>query len=79
MIVGVAIPFFAVLVCGSLARYLRILDEGGVRGLNGFVYWFALPALLFWKVAQTPFAKLADPSFYAVYEGSCLISRPTVL
>ena len=73
MIVGVAIPFFAVLVCGFMARRLRILDEHGVRGLNAFVYWFALPALLFWKVSESPFERLSDPSFYAVYEGSCLI------
>ena len=73
MVVGVAVPFFAVLMCGFLARRLHILDEYGVRGLNAFVYWFALPALLFWRVAETPFDQLSDPSFYAVYEGSCLI------
>ena len=44
MAVGVALPFFAVLMCGFLARRLRILDDYGVRGLNAFVYWFALPA-----------------------------------
>ena len=73
MIAAVAIPFFAVLLCGFLARRLRLIDDAGVRGLNGFVFWFALPALLFWKVAETPFSRLSDPRFYAVYEGSCLI------
>lgn len=72
MIVGVAIPFFAVLVCGFLARRLNVLDYQGVRGLNAFVYWFALPALLFWRVAETPFHRLSDPSFYLVYSGSGL-------
>ncbi len=70
MIIGVAIPFFAVLMCGFLARRLGILDEHGVRGLNAFVYWFALPALLFWRVAESPFDRLSDPSFYLVYTGS---------
>ncbi|WP_191058230.1 AEC family transporter [Geminicoccus harenae] len=73
MVVGVALPFFAVLMCGFLARRLRILDDYGVRGLNAFVYWFALPALLFWRVAETPFARLSDPTFYLVYEGSGLV------
>ena len=73
MVVGVALPFFAVLMCGFLARRLRILDEYGVRGLNAFVYWFALPALLFWRVAETPFSRLSDPTFYLVYEGSGLV------
>ncbi|WP_159712658.1 AEC family transporter [Geminicoccus flavidas] len=73
MVVGVALPFFAVLMCGFLARRLRILDDYGIRGLNAFVYWFALPALLFWRVAETPFARLSDPTFYLVYEGSGLV------
>ncbi|WP_027135035.1 AEC family transporter [Geminicoccus roseus] len=72
MIAGVAIPFFAVLLCGYLARHLKILDESGVRGLNAFVFWFALPALLFWKVSESPFERLSDPSFYLVYEGGTL-------
>ena len=73
MIAAVAVPFFAVLLCGFLARQFHIVGEAGVRGLNSFVFWFALPALLFWKVAETPFERLSDPRFYAVYEGSCLI------
>ena len=78
MIAGVAVPFFAVLLCGFLARRLGVLDPGGVRGLNAFVYWFALPALLFWKVSATPFERLADPSFYIVYVGAELILYGTV-
>ena len=53
-IVGVALPFFAVLLCGMLAARLRLLDDAGLIGLNAFVFWFALPALLFQKVAATP-------------------------
>ena len=53
-IVGVALPFFAVLLCGMLAARLRLLDDAGLIGLNAFVFWFALPALLFQKVADHP-------------------------
>ncbi|HMR33350.1 MAG TPA: AEC family transporter [Geminicoccaceae bacterium] len=72
-ILGVAIPFFAVLLCGMLASRLRLLDTKGLMGLNSFVFWFALPALLFHKVATTPFGRLADPWLYLAYEGSCVI------
>jgi predicted permease len=72
-ILGVAIPFFAVLLCGMLAARLRLFDTAGLMGLNSFVFWFALPALLFDKVAATPFERLADPTLYIAYEGSCLI------
>ena len=50
VILGVALPFFAVLLCGMLAARLRLLDDAGLMGLNAFVFWFALPALLFHKV-----------------------------
>lgn len=72
-ILGVAVPFFAVLLCGMLAGRLRLLDDSGLFGLNAFVFWFALPALLFHKVATTSFARLTDWTLYLAYEGSCLI------
>jgi malonate transporter len=78
-IVGVALPFFAVLLCGMLAARLRLLDDAGLMGLNTFVFWFALPALLFHKVAVTPFARLTDWTLYVGYEGSCLLLYGIVL
>ena len=72
-IAGVALPFFAVLLCGMLAARLRLLDDAGLLGLNAFVFWFALPALLFQKVAATPFERLTDWTLYVAYEGSCLV------
>ena len=71
-IVAVALPFFAVLLCGMLAARLRLIDDPGLIGLNAFVFWFALPALLFHKVATTPFARLTDWTLYVGYEGACV-------
>jgi predicted permease len=78
-IAGVALPFFAVLLCGMLAARLRLLDDAGLMGLNAFVFWFALPALLFHKVAATPFERLSDWTLYVGYEGSCLLLYGIVL
>ena len=78
-IAGVALPFFAVLLCGMLAARLRLLDDAGLMGLNAFVFWFALPALLFHKVAGTPFARLTDWTLYVGYEGTCLLLYGIVL
>lgn len=78
-ILGIAIPFFAVLLCGMLATRLKLLNDAGVIGLNAFVFWFALPALLFQKVAATPFERLTDWSLYVGYEGSCVIVYLLVL
>jgi malonate transporter len=71
-ILGVALPFFAVLLCGMLAARYRLIDHAGVIGLNAFVFWFALPALLFHKVAITPFERLTDWTLYVGYEGACV-------
>ena len=72
-------PFFAVLLCGMLAARLRLIDDAGLLGLNAFVFWFALPALLFGKVATTPFARLTDWTLYVGYEGSCVLLYLLVL
>ena len=72
-IAAVALPFFAVLLCGLLAARLRLIDDAGLIGLNAFVFWFALPALLFHKVATTPFARLTDWTLYVGYEGACVL------
>jgi predicted permease len=79
IVLGTAVPFFAVLLCGLLATRVRLLDQSGVRGVNAFVFWFALPALLFGKVAQTPFERLADPGFYLLYESTSLSLYAVVL
>lgn len=78
-IIGVALPFFAILLCGMLAARLRVIEDAGVIGLNAFVFWFALPALLFHKVALTPFERLVDWTLYVGYSGSCLIAYAIVL
>lgn len=72
-ILGVAIPFFAILLCGMAAARLGLLDAAGLMGLNTFVFWFALPALLFHKVATTAIDRLTDPWLYLAYEGSVML------
>jgi malonate transporter and related proteins len=79
MIASVALPFFAVLLCGMLAARLRLIDDAGLIGLNAFVFWFALPALLFHKVATTPFRRLSDWTLYVGYEGACVLLYLLVL
>ena len=73
-IIGVALPFFALLVCGMLAARWRLIDDAGLIGLNAFVFYLALPALLIQKVAAAPLERLFDWRLYLAYEGSCLIA-----
>ena len=71
-ILDVAIPFFALIFLGFAALRWSVLDRSAVNGLNAFVYWFALPVLLFDKVAASPIGAIADPDFFIAYYGAGL-------
>ena len=60
------LPFFALVVAGYGAARLRILDAPGVLGVNRFVYFFALPALLFNKMAETDFQRVVSESAFVL-------------
>lgn len=73
VILEVVLPFFAVIFCGWAAFRAGAVDATTVRGLNAFVYWFALPSLLLTKVAAAPIERLLDPHFVIVYYGPALV------
>jgi predicted permease len=68
----IALPIFALVFSGYGARRLRLLAPATIEGLNGFVYWFALPALLFVKVAETPILEVFDWRLLAAYHAGGL-------
>lgn len=39
-------PFFLLIGLGALAGRLKLLDEGGWRGLSAYTFWIGFPALL---------------------------------
>jgi malonate transporter and related proteins len=65
----VALPFFALILCGYMALARGLVSETAVAGLNGFVFYFALPALLFLKVATSPLDDLFDWRFFIAFYG----------
>lgn len=69
----VALPFFALVLCGYLAAYFRVLPEAAIPGLNGYVLFFALPCLLFRLGASKPFASLIDTGLVAIYAVCALL------
>ncbi|MFM2121402.1 MAG: hypothetical protein RL722_2870, partial [Pseudomonadota bacterium] len=56
-----SLPFFALVLCGWMAARTRRLPADSVAPLNGFVLWFALPAMLLRFVARTPIDTVIDP------------------
>lgn len=66
-ILNVTIPFFALVLCGYLAARGRRLPLAAVGPLNSFVLYFALPALLFRFVANSPFRQIANAPIFIAY------------
>jgi malonate transporter len=72
-ILGVTVPFFALVLAGYLAAHRHVLPESAIPGLNAFVLYFALPCLLFQFGADTPVLELLNPVVLLVYLACALI------
>lgn len=62
-VLGLALPFFGLILLGFLSGRLAKLPEGGLAWLNFFILYIALPPLFFQLVSRTPFAELANGRF----------------
>lgn len=58
------IPFFVLVLIGYFSARKGLIDSHGVKGLNAFVFYFALPALLFDKTQSAPIDKLMEERAY---------------
>ena len=56
-IINVVLPIFAIIVCGYIAGYTGIVPKAGAKTLNNYVFYIALPALLFQATATAPIAQ----------------------
>lgn len=66
-VLSVTFPFFALVLIGFVAGRTRILPLDAVPGMNTFVLYFALTALLFQLGSRTPAAQLLDPTVLGVW------------
>jgi len=63
----VTFPFFALVLAGFVAARRRMLPLQAIPGLNSFVLYFALPAMLYRFGSTTPIAQLLDAAVFGVY------------
>jgi predicted permease len=54
-VVNTVLPVFLIIAVGALFRRFRFYGEDFARGLSRLVYYIALPALLFYKMAASEF------------------------
>jgi predicted permease len=66
-VLEVTLPVFALVLCGWAAARGRLMSDEAVEGINAFVFWFALPAMLFRAVSTQPVSRIADAGFFAAY------------
>ncbi|HEX4916403.1 MAG TPA: AEC family transporter [Limnobacter sp.] len=63
----VTLPFFALILCGYLATRGKLLPLDAIPGLNAFVLYFALPAMLFRFASGMAITELFNPHTILVY------------
>jgi malonate transporter and related proteins len=68
-VINVALPVFAVILIGVAAGRVGLLGRAQSEALNAFVYWIALPALLFLTMATTPLDAILNLPFIGAYLG----------
>ena len=66
-ILAVTVPFFALVLCGWLAAWRRLLPESAIPGLNAYLLYFALPCMLFRFGHATPLVELLNPALLLLY------------
>lgn len=66
-LLGIVLPVFGIILTGYLARHFRLLGEDSSQALNRFVYYIAVPPLLFLFTARAPLNEIANLPFIAAY------------
>ena len=74
IVFNITLPVFGVIFCGYLAGILKILDGNSAEAVNRFVYFFALPPLLFSMTAKAPIHEILNWPFISAYLGGCLLT-----
>jgi len=72
-VITVTIPFFALIGCGYVAGRRHFLSDDGIKGLNAFVFYFALPCLIFRSLATKPLADIVNFEFMGAYTAASVV------
>jgi predicted permease len=62
-VLEVTLPVFALVFCGFFGQRGGLLPAQAVQGLNAFVFYFALPAMLFRVIATQPVSSFTNWRF----------------
>lgn len=65
LILTITLPIFVLIFAGYVSARRGLIDQGGIRGLTGFVFYFALPLMLFHNLATAPVWQ------YGIHRAAC--------
>lgn len=69
-VVDVIVPVFGVIACGWAATFTPLFDDRSAKALANFVFFFAIPLMLFAKVATTAPAEGSAAGLLLAYYGA---------
>jgi len=61
------LPFFAVIGCGAAAVWRGVMDARAVKGVHAFVFYFALPCLIFRAFATRDLGEILRVDYLLAY------------
>ncbi len=73
VLLDIVAPIFGVVLAGYAMARGRLLSPEGVRGISDFVFYAAIPALLFRTMASAPVPGGADLALVATYLLACVL------
>ncbi len=69
----IVLPVFGLILCGYLVGRTRLLSAEGIKGLTNFVFFVAMPALLFRSLATLERPEGVDFGIVFAYFSACLV------
>ena len=74
VLIDLVLPFFAIIAAGYVARWTQLLADEATSALNRFVYWIAMPPLLFRAMTEIDPYDFWNINFVGAYGGSVLLT-----
>jgi malonate transporter and related proteins len=75
----IIVPFFALILFGYTAARLNWVPAAAVPAFNGFLLYFAVPALLFRFASTAAFSDIMNGRFFAAYTAAGLLTLAAVV
>jgi predicted permease len=73
-VINVVLPVFGIILAGYLAGVFGVLGEASSEAINRFVFYVAMPVLLFHSLAGVETARIVNGPFLAAYGGGQAIT-----